>query len=187
MIPKKLSMKNRRGVSNIIGSLIVLAIVASVGSVILFQGLNQINTFNHDLSFYDKAKNAKLQENLIFEHVRFDNSTLSDVEIYLANIGTVDATVSTVLMIHIESQELILDWETTNSTGAAFAPIQLDQNQKLTFTAILDCPVVSPVPSLPDCLSPEWDDPYYRDSEYRISITTSRGNFVPTIASPWNT
>ena len=179
MIQKRLSMKNRRGVSNIIGSLIVLAIVASVGSVILFQGLNQIQTFNHDLSFYDKAKNAKLQENLIFEHVRFDNSTLSDVEIYLANIGTVDATVSTVLMIHIESQELILDWETTNSTGAAFAPIQLDQNQKLTFTAILDCP--------PPCVDPEWNDPYYVDSEYRISITTSRGNFVPTIASPWNT
>jgi len=187
MIQKKLSVKNRRAVSNIIGSLIVLAIVASVGSVILFQGLNQINTFNHDLSFYDKAKNAKLQENLIFEHVRFDNSTVRDVEIYLANIGTVEATVSTVVMIHIESQELILAWETTNSTGDIFTPIQIDQNQKITLTADLACPSPSPVPSLPDCVTAEWDDPYYRDSEYRISITTSRGNFVPTIATPWNT
>jgi len=46
------SLKKRRGVSQIIGSLIVLAVVASVGSVILFQGLNQINAFNYSLTFH---------------------------------------------------------------------------------------------------------------------------------------
>jgi len=185
--PRKLSTKNRRGVSQIIGSLIVLAIVASVGSVILFQGLNQINAFNHDLSFYDQNRNAKLQEDLIFEHIRFDNSTASDVEIYLANIGTNELTVSTVVMIHIESQEIVLAWETTDSTGDIFTTIQVDENQKITLTATLDCPPISPVPSLPDCLVAEWDDPYYQFSEYRISITTSRGNFEPWLATPWNT
>ena len=71
---QKNSIKNRRGVSNIIGSLIVLAIVASVGSVILFQGLNQINAFNYDLTLHDKEHVNELREDIIFEHVRFDTT-----------------------------------------------------------------------------------------------------------------
>ena len=78
-------MNKRRGVSNIIGSLIVLALVASVGSVILFQGPGQINAFNYDLTFFDTTKNNELREDIILEHFRFVNGT-EDVEIYLANI-----------------------------------------------------------------------------------------------------
>ena len=107
LVLKKMSIKNRRGVSQIIGSLIVLALVASVGSVILFQGLNQINVFSYDLSFYDRTKNEEIREDLIVQHVRFEPGT-TDVEIYLGNIGTVDSTISSVTMIHNESQEMVL-------------------------------------------------------------------------------
>ena len=46
IVHHKFSLNKRPAVSQIIGSLIVLAIVASIGSVILFQGLNQINKFD---------------------------------------------------------------------------------------------------------------------------------------------
>ena len=188
---QKLSMKNRRGVSNIIGSLIVLALVASVGSVILFQGLGQINSFNYDLTFYDNTRNSELREDVIFQHVRFDNSTgnKSNVEIYLANIGTVEPTITTVTMVHNISQEIVLAWNVVDSseTDDNSRTILLDGDKIITLTAVLECPVISPVPSLDDCLAPEWDDPYYEKSEYKISITTSRGNFFSTVATPWNT
>ena len=103
-------MKNRRGVSQIIGSLIVLAVVASVGSVILFQGLNQINAFNHDLSFHDREYNEALREDILFEHVRFDPST-NDLVLYLANIGSIDSSIASVTVVKIDTQELILDWK----------------------------------------------------------------------------
>jgi len=60
------TLKKRRGVSQIIGSLIVLAVVASVGSVILFQGLNQINAFNYSLTFFDREHNEALREDILF-------------------------------------------------------------------------------------------------------------------------
>jgi len=74
----QLLLKKRRAVSNIIGSLIVLALVASVGSVILFQGLNQINAFNYDLTLHDKERVNEIREDIIFQHVRFepDNNDL---------------------------------------------------------------------------------------------------------------
>ena len=177
-------MNNRRGVSNIIGSLIVLALVASVGSVILFQGLGQINSFNYDLTFFDDTKNKELREDLIVEHIRFDNSTgnKKNVEFYLANIGTVEVTIISITMIHNESQELVLAWEPVLPANAEdnTATIRLDSNKKFNMTATLACPA-------PDCQEPEWNDPYYENSEYKISITTSRGKFIPALATPWNT
>jgi flagellin-like protein len=165
-------MKKRRGVSNIIGSLVVLAVVASIGSVILFQGLNQINAFNYDLTFFDEGKNQELREDIIFQHVRFVNGT-SDVELYLSNIGTVESTITSVVMIHNDSQELVLNWVApTNST------IQLDSSKMLIFEADLTPLGVT-----------DWNDTDL-DDEYKISITTSKGNFFPSggkVVKPWNT
>jgi len=38
-------LKSRKGVSQIIGSVFMLAVVAAIGSVILIQGIGDINTF----------------------------------------------------------------------------------------------------------------------------------------------
>jgi len=169
MIPKKLSMKNRRGVSNIIGSLIVLAIVASVGSVILFQGLNQINAFNYDLRTFDEQHSAELREDILFEHVRFE-PTNTEVILYLANIGSIDTTVATVTIVKIDTQELIVREEfLTGNT------ILLEDHIELNATAILTVGTM------------QWDDAYYNDTNYKISITTSKGKFFDTVAKPPNT
>jgi len=169
MIQKKLSMKNRRGVSNIIGSLIVLAIVASVGSVILFQGLNQISAFNYDLRTFDEQHSAELREDILFEHVRFE-PTNTEVILYLANIGSIDTTVATVTIVKIDTQELIVREEfLTGNT------ILLEDHIELNATAVLTVGTM------------QWDDAYYNDTNYKISITTSKGKFFDTIAKPPNT
>jgi len=171
MIPKKLSMKNRRGVSNIIGSLIVLAIVASVGSVILFQGLNQINAFNYDLETFDKQHSAELREDILFEHVRFDPVS-ANVTLYLANIGSIDTTVRTVTVVKIDTQELIV-----NRESPVGATILLEDHIEVTLL----------LADLSLGALPQWDDGYYNDTNYKISITTSKGKFFDTIAKPPNT
>ncbi|MFB5605637.1 MAG: hypothetical protein ACE5R7_05030, partial [Nitrosarchaeum sp.] len=69
------SMKSRRAVSQVMGSVVILGVVTSIGSVVLFNGMNQINAFSYDLTFHDKAKNEAYRENLMFEHVRFEPGT----------------------------------------------------------------------------------------------------------------
>ncbi len=162
-------MKNRRGVRNIIGSLIVLAIVASVGSVILFQGLNQISAFNYDLKTFDEQHSAELREDILFEHVRFE-PTNTEVILYLANIGSIDTTVATVTIVKIDTQELIVREEIL--TGNT---ILLEDHIELNATAVLTVGTM------------QWDDGYYNDTNYKISITTSKGKFFDTIAKPPNT
>ena len=170
-------MKNRRGVSQIIGSLIVLAVVASVGSVILFQGLNQIQAFNHDLSFHDREHSQALREDILFEHVKFDPDT-NDLVLYLANIGSIDSTIASVTVVKVDTQELILDWRDVdpsinpdNPTGT----ILIDDHIELHNSANLNGNI--------------WNHTNYNSTnyDYKISITTSKGNFFETVASPYDT
>ncbi|MDH3678157.1 MAG: hypothetical protein OEQ12_07650, partial [Nitrosopumilus sp.] len=156
MFEKNYSFKKRRGVSQIIGTLVVLALVASVGSVILFQGLNQINAFNHDLTFHDKAHNDALREDILFEHASFDPAS-KELTLYLANIGTIDSTVSTVKVVKIDSQELIISQDDLNET------ILLESHINFNTTASLIQG------------NQTWADDVYYGKDYKISVATSKG------------
>src|SRR3990167_5078644 len=92
------------------GSVVVLGVVTSIGSVILFNGMNQINAFSYDLSFHDKAKNEAYRENLMFEHVRFEPGT-DQIILYLANIGTTESTIESITVVQIETQNILVDWD----------------------------------------------------------------------------
>ncbi len=161
-------MKKRRAVSQMIGSLLLLAIVTSVGSVILFNGLDEINAFKQNLSNYDQTQNEALQEDIIFEHIRFTPST-DTVTIFLRNIGTVETTISSISMVKLGTQDILVEWEDFDLVipikGGSSASLQANLLQG----------------------SGTWDDPYYVDKEYKISITTTRGIFFDTIGKPFNT
>ncbi len=165
------SPKNRRAVSQIIGSVAILGIVASVGSVILFNGMGSISAFTYDLSFHEATKNQIHREDIVFEHVRFEPGT-KNIEIDLMNIGTIDSDISTITIVNIDNQEIIANWVDVNQS------IQIQDNQKISLES-------------PDILLPiglgTWDEPIYRDSDYKISLTTVRGNFFTTVATPYNT
>ena len=165
-------MKNRRGVSQIIGSLIVLAVVASVGSVILFQGLNQISAFNHDLSFHDREYNEALREDILFEHVKFDPNT-DNLSLYLANIGSIDSNIASVTVVKIDTQELIFGWE-EDDIGANEGRILIEDHTIIHLNAT----VLSGTNN--------WNQTYYNSTDYKISITTAKGNFFDTVATPYD-
>jgi hypothetical protein len=166
MAYKKSAFKKRPGVSNIIGSLIVLAIVASVGSVILFQGLNQINSFDADLTTHDRAHNEALREKIIFEHVQFDPDT-TDLTLYLANVGSIDSTIQAVTIVKNDSQELILRNNTLNTV------ILIEDHVEILLN-----------PDLPTGPDQFWNSTEYRDSDYKIWVTTSKGNAFPEVTTP---
>ena len=165
------SLKKRRGVSQIIGSLIVLAVVASVGSVILFQGLNQINAFNYSLTFHDREHNEALREDILFEHVKFDPNT-DALSLYLANIGSIDSNIATLTVVKIDTQELLLAWSDVDAIDGAI-PIEDHTIVITNVTAIQGTGI--------------WNQTSYNSTDYKISITTSKGNFYSTVASPYDT
>jgi len=161
-------LKKRRAVSQMIGSLLLLAIVTSVGSVILFNGMDEINAFKQNLSNYDQTQNEALQEDIIFEHIRFTPST-DTVTIFLRNIGTVETTISSITMVKLDTQDILVEWEDFD----LMIPIKEGSSASLQANLLQG--------------SGTWDDPYYVDKEYKISIATTRGIFFDTIGSPFNT
>ena len=173
-------LKNRRAVSQIMGSIVILGIVSSVGSVILFNGMNSISAFTYDLSFHEKSKNQIHREDIIFEHIRFEPGT-DDLIINLANIGTVDSTITNITILKIDTQDIIANWIDVEETV-----LTQDNLQVFLDGSNLD---------LSKGTLPIWDDNYYYFidgsaidvAKYKISLTTVKGNFFTTVASPFNT
>jgi len=161
---KKLSGK--RGISSIVGTLIMVAVVASIGSVIMFQGLNGINDFNYYLSFLTGSKNSAY-ENAIIEHVRF-NPTDNQLDVWIRNTGTVQIEISKITMVNMDTQELI----------------QLDTPNPHTTISISE---LENIIEHATNIGGVWDVAQYNAAQYRISVTTSSGNSFETTASPFNT
>ncbi|MCV0409780.1 MAG: hypothetical protein K5783_02895 [Nitrosopumilus sp.] len=156
------------------GSVVILGIVSSVGSVILFNGMNSISAFTYDLSFHEASKNQIHREDIVFEHVRFEPNT-DNLIIDLANVGTVESTIASITILNIDNQEIISNWIDLDQT------IQLKDNRQLVLDLLDDTQIILVQGS------GTWNDPEYVNSEYRISLTTARGNFFTTVASPFNT
>jgi len=169
------TVKNRRAVSQIMGSIVILGIVSSVGSVILFNGMNSIGAFAYDLSFHEKSSNLMHREDIVFEHVRFVPGS-DNIEIDLLNIGTIDSTISTITILKIDNQEIITNWVDVEQ----YVPIK--DNRKIILDDVDNFEI-----QLNGLVTDTWNDANYLNSEYKISLTTTRGNFFTTVASPFNT
>jgi len=137
--------------------------------------LGSVSAFTYDLSFHEKSKNLTHREAIIFEYVRFEPNT-DNIAINLANIGTVESTISTITILKIDTQEIIANWIDVNQS------IQIKDNQKITLDDVDDSEI-----QLTGIVTDTWNDVNYLTSEYKISLTTTRGNFFTTVASPFNT
>ena len=144
----------------------MLAIVVPIGTVILSQGLYEITDFNKFLSTSGDQGIAAVQEDIIFEHIRFE-PTGDQVTISVRNISPVESFIEKITIVRMDSQELLLYQDNFATT------LPLKSGQDIRVNA-----------NLPPG---RWDDIDYVDKDYKISITTLRGNFFETIARPFNT
>jgi len=160
---KKISRK--RGVSQIIGSLFMLAIVVPIGVVIVSQGLFEVADFHRYLTVTRDQGLDATREDIIFEHVRFEPST-NKITVSLRNISTVETIIERITIVNMTNQDLLLY---NNTLPLDETTIHLED-----YTDI----VVYADPSV------SWTQDGF---DYRISITTVRGNFFDTIVRPYNT
>ena len=100
-------LARRKGISQIIGSLFMLAIVVPIGTVILSQGLYEITDFNKFLSTSGDQGIAAVQEDIIFEHIRFE-PTGDQVTISVRNISPVESFIEKITIVRMAVQPEIL-------------------------------------------------------------------------------
>ena len=161
----------RRGISQIIGSLLMLAIVVPLGSVILFNGTTEITAFNNEMSNSLEFRNNGIQEDLVFEHIRFDPST-KNVMISLRNAGTVETTIDRISIVNMTNQKLVFKITDISSFSPIVIPIK--NSTDITVDAV-------------DIEGINWGSGDPTGKEYKISIITLRGNFFDTVARAFNT
>ena len=164
-------LKKRRGLSQIMGGLLMLAIVVPLGSVVLFSGITEITAFNNSMSNTIEYQNKAIREDLVFEHIRFEpNSKV--VTISALNTGSVEIVVDRITLVNMTDQKILFKIDSVGS----FVPIvlQIQNSTDIDITA--------------NFVGTDWSDSNDPTNwEYRISIITARGNFFDTVARPYNT
>jgi len=179
MIPiiHNIKEKKRKGISTVIGTLFMLAVVTAVGSVLFIQGVQGINSFNTFLGvFSEETDSESIHESILIEHVRF-TPTSKDVEIWLRNNGVERVGIDRITMVNVETQDLIINKDLTEDIFG-------EQLLKITITG-------GDVTLPKSCL--DWNSGSCANSvvlsadEFRISVTSSRGNSFETVAIPFNT
>ena len=143
----------------------MLAIVVPIGVVIVSQGLFQVADFNQFLSSTRDHGLDATREDIIFEHVRFEPST-NKITVSLRNISTVESIIHRITIVNVTNQKLIIYNDTL--------PLEQSIIHLKDDTDI----ILFVVPSV------SWTE---NGMDYKISITTGRGNFFDTIARPFNT
>jgi len=169
---RKIFYKNRRAVSQVIGSLLLLAIVVPLGTVVLVKGTAEINAFNNEMTSSVVFNNKGIREDLVFEHVRFDPGS-KIVEITIRNTGSVETLLDRVTIVNMTSQKILFSIAGVSSVD--ITPVQIKDSRLITINANLD----------PGCS--DWNCGLTTEHDYKISIITARGNFFDTIARPFNT
>ena len=141
-----------------------MAIVVPIGTILLVNGTTEINQFNNELSNTLEFKNQGIQEDLIFEHIRFDPAS-KDVMIAIRNTGTIESAIERIILMNTTSQDVIYH----NDNLGSFMFIK--DAGRINFQV--------------NSIDPDWST--YTNHDIKITITTARGNFFETIARPFNT
>jgi len=181
-LKKSIVTKKRRAVSQVIGALFALAIVATFGSILLIQGVQGVENFTAFLNIFEETEAKSAQEVFIVEHVRF-NPDNEEIEIWVRNTGKIDIIIDRVSIVKINTQELIVSEEGINQNvfqkNATIPPITFGgNNDEDNEVNIPTC--------TPSCS--DWQDVFDREgsTEYRITVTTIRDKAVETVAGLFN-
>ncbi len=158
----------------------MLAVVTVVGSVLFIQGISGITDFNTFLAILsDEGESELVHENIVIEHVRFD-PTGKDVDFWLRNTGLTTVTVDRITMVRVDTQELIINADLVEEIFG----------KEIILVNVTGLRVTDGV-FLPGACT-DWSDSGCSneglvDDEYRISVTSVRGNSFETVAEPFNT
>ena len=170
-------LKKRRGLSQIMGGLLMLAIVVPLGTVVLFSGITEITAFNNSMSNTIEYRNNGIQEDLIVEHVRF-TPNLKTVTISAVNTGSVELVVDRITLVNMTNQDILFDYSSGN-----FIPMVIPLQTSIDIVIEADLDRYGKAPGFFN-----WQDGENPTNwEYKISIITTRGNFFDTVARPFNT
>lgn len=149
--------RRRRAVSQIIGTLIMLGIVAVAGGVLFIKGLQVLTDFNAEVSATSNSATEKIQEKLVINHVRFFSN--NQATIYLRNVGEVEADITSIKILNRSEQTLDCCTTFTAST------LQIQDPAEITVT-----------------LNTNWD----KNDDYKISLVTARDNTFTKFVRPPN-
>lgn len=144
----------------------LLAIVVTVGTTLLIQGLTVLNHFNYSVDT-ERSNIDVIGETLDIEHVRFTPNS-NTITVYVRNTGTVETVLDSITVLKIDTQEVL---------------IKIDLDQMVITREVVKLDLTANFVNVND----KWSDSTYSSSKYKIVVSTQKGNSFESVAKPFNT
>jgi flagellin-like protein len=101
--------RKRRAVSEIIATVIMLAIVASLGAIVFSFASTGLGNFGNSFTTLISGQGQKLSENLVVEQITFNETgSLQGANIYVRNDGQGSLTIGTVYSQFASNNSLVI-------------------------------------------------------------------------------
>lgn len=112
--------KRKKGISSVIGSLLVLLIVVSIGTVFFVQSVSSVSSLSDsNMIFFDRRSKA-IKEDAIVENIVFISSNPKSADIFVRNAGSIEFKITNIYVSKISSgaaQDLVFTVNQTVNIG----------------------------------------------------------------------
>ena len=119
-LSKKISTKNRRALSTVVSTAIIMSSIAIMGTVLVGWSNSNLFTQQAQLESSFNAKMNKLNETILIENIWFGTSP-NIVNVTLGNVGIIGLNVTSIQLVNSTDTHLILISEGGVSPGDDFS------------------------------------------------------------------
>jgi len=173
-----MNFTKRKAVSQIIGTMFMMAIVGVVGSVILLNGITTAADFTLFLDIISDESSEAIKEIAYVEHVRFDPTAVGgEVDIWIRNIGIESVQLDKITLVKVGTQDLIF----IEDVDVEVFPNSLEL---ISFTSEF---TLSDFGGTNTWNGQDVNGDNYDVDTYYISFSTTRGNLFDTVVALYNT
>jgi flagellin-like protein len=106
----------RKGVSPVISTLLMLAIVVAFGTGIMIWSGGSLSTFSISQGLFLQQGAESVKERMIVEFVEFQNTTPKNVVVHVRNVGENDIKINTIAVVELSEASTASIFESADMT-----------------------------------------------------------------------
>ena len=102
----RLENRNRRGISEIIGGLLMILVTISIGVAVVAGSSSELNAVTSNFLNLISSNSKTISDNMVIEQVQF-NSGLTTADLFVRDVGTTSLRISSVYIVLATNNTLV--------------------------------------------------------------------------------
>jgi len=95
--------RRKKGISTVLGSLLVLLIVVSIGTALFVQSVSSVSSLSDSNTIFFDRRSKAVKEDVVVENIVFLSSVPKSAKVYVRNAGSIEFNVTSIYVNKVSS------------------------------------------------------------------------------------